>query len=188
MSRRIRTLKITILAVVALTAFASVAQANAPTSSDGDSKPPAGCEADSSCKPATPPVTPPVTTTTTVTETAPVTETTPDVPATETTPDVPTVETPDVPVEVPTKPEVDRPAVADIPAATPGAGTELPFTGPGDVILAIVIALLAGTGGVLLLLGAGSREVLEGLSKRTMASPSAFRVAYREHLKRQLEE
>jgi hypothetical protein len=187
MSRRIRTLKITILAVVALTAFASVAQANAPTSSDGDSKPPAGCEADSSCKPTTPP-TPPVTTTTTVTESTPVTETTPDVPATETTPDVPTVETPDVPVALPAKPVVDTPAVADVPAATPGAGTELPFTGPGDVILAIVIALLAGTGGALLLLGAGSREVIEGLSKRTMASPSAFRVAYREHLKRQLEE
>lgn len=68
----------------------------------------------------------------------------------------------------------------------PGNGTSLPFTGPGDVLLAVIIALLAGTGGMLLLMGANGREVIEGLNRRTMASPSGFRVAYRELLKREV--
>jgi hypothetical protein len=64
-----------------------------------------------------------------------------------------------------------------------GAG-QLPFTGPGDVFLAILIALVAGTGGMLLLMAATGREELESVNKRTLASASGFRVAYRELLKR----
>ncbi|MCW2949659.1 MAG: hypothetical protein JWN41_672 [Thermoleophilia bacterium] len=72
-------------------------------------------------------------------------------------------------------------------AAVSGSG-ELPFTGPGDVLLAVLLALIAGTGGVLLLMAAGGRETIDSLNKRTLASASGFRVAYRELLKRQIEE
>jgi hypothetical protein len=91
---------------------------------------------------------------------------------------------------------VDVPKTSDIPS-TPGdivgedtvsGAGELPFTGPGDVLLAVVIALLAGMGGTLLLLGAASRDEIDGLNKRTLASASGFRVAYRELLKRQVGE
>ena len=41
---------------------------------------------------------------------------------------------------------------------------------------------------LLLLLGATGREQIDGLNKRTLASASGFRVAYRELLKRQTQE
>jgi hypothetical protein len=73
--------------------------------------------------------------------------------------------------------------IQDVPAATPAGGGELPFTGPGDVLLAILLALLAGTGGILLLAGASGREQIEALSHRSMGSPSGFKLQYREVLK-----
>ncbi|MCW2956951.1 MAG: hypothetical protein JWO69_1820 [Thermoleophilia bacterium] len=180
MRLRTRTLVATTIASATLAVFAVTANANAPESSGDGSKPAPTCEETSSCKPTTPDT--PVTPETPVT----VTETTPEVP------DLPTTETPELPDEVPQTPDLpveDTPTITNVPdvPSTPGGG-DLPFTGPGDVMLAIAIALLAGTGGMLLLLGAGPREALERLNRRTMASPSAFRVAYREHLKRQLEE
>jgi hypothetical protein len=94
------------------------------------------------------------------------------------TPDTP--KTPEVPVEHPKTPETP---IVDVP----GSGGELPFTGPGDVLLAIVLALLAGTGGFLLLAGAAGREQIEALSARNMGSPSGFKLAYRELLKQQVD-
>jgi hypothetical protein len=84
--------------------------------------------------------------------------------------------------KVPTSPNV----IPNTPATTPGAGTQLPFTGPGDVVLAIVLSLLAGTGGILFLLGASGREQLDTLGRRDMDSPSGFQLAYRELRKQQM--
>ena len=67
-------------------------------------------------------------------------------------------------------------------------GGSLPFTGPGDVVLAVVLALLMGTGGMLLLMGAGSREAFEGMTRRSMGSSSGFERARRELLKRDMED
>jgi len=89
-------------------------------------------------------------------------------------------DTPNAPACIPDSPAPTR------DTAPPGGGTSLPFTGPGDVVLAIVLALLAASGGILLLLGATGREAIDGLNRRSMASPSGFKVAYRELLKRQL--
>lgn len=76
----------------------------------------------------------------------------------------------------------------DVPAKTvPHGGGELPFTGPGDVLLAILLAMLAGTGGLVLLAGASGREQIEALSARSMSSPSGFKLAYREVLKQQVD-
>ena len=79
----------------------------------------------------------------------------------------------------------DQPTNRTIPDA-PGGG-DLPFTGPGDVVLAIVLALLAGTGGILFLFGASGREQLDTLNRRGMDSPSGFHLAYRELRKDQLD-
>jgi hypothetical protein len=96
-------------------------------------------------------------------------------------PDVGTPSTPEVPKEVPNQ-------VPDaVPGVQPGGGGNLPFTGPGDVLLAIVLAMLAGTGGILLLLGASGREQLDGLNRRDMGSTSGFGVAYRELRKQQVD-
>lgn len=75
----------------------------------------------------------------------------------------------------------------EVPKTGTGTSAELPFTGPGDVLIAILVAALAGTGGMLLMLGAGSRESIEALSPRGMRSTTGFRVAYRELLKRQVD-
>lgn len=97
-----------------------------------------------------------------------------------------TTATPATPQEGPSTPNEVPTTTADIPAADrPGGGTELPFTGPGDVVLAIVLALLAGTGGILFMAGATGREELAGLRRRTMDSPSGFKLAYRELLRQQ---
>jgi hypothetical protein len=88
----------------------------------------------------------------------------------------------------PTTPDCVGPScVPTTPDAPGGGGSDdrpLPFTGPGDVLLAVIIALLAGTGGLLLMLGASSRESLDELSRRSMASPSGFKVAWRELVRR----
>jgi hypothetical protein len=77
--------------------------------------------------------------------------------------------------------------VPDAPATKPpGGGGELPFTGPGDVLLALLLASLAGAGGMLLLAGASGREELDGLNRRTLASPSGFKLAHRELVKQQV--
>jgi hypothetical protein len=55
------------------------------------------------------------------------------------------------------------------------------------VVLAIVLALLAGTGGILFLFGASGREQLDTLNRRGMDSPSGFHLAYRELRKDQLD-
>lgn len=106
-------------------------------------------------------------------------------------------DTPKVP-EVPNEPScADRPNAADcvpktpvlerIPEAPGGGNAQLPFTGPGDVVLAIVLALLAGSGGILFLFGASGREQLDTLNRRGMDSPSGFHLAYRELRKDQLD-
>lgn len=129
--------------------------------------------------PVKPPVKPPVTdkpVTTPVTD-KPVTTPTPGPEI----PDVGTPSTPEVPKEVPNQ-------VPDaVSGDQPGGGGNLPFTGPGDVLLAIVLAMLAGTGGILLLLGASGREQLDGLNRRDMGSTSGFGVAYRELRKQQVD-
>jgi hypothetical protein len=116
---------------------------------------------------------------------APTTEepaTTTDVPQTPTAPEVPAEpEAPTVP-QTPNSPDV----VPDDVDAAPGGGGDLPFTGPGDVLLALVIAMLAGTGGILFMMGATGREQLEGLNERSMDSPSGWHLAYRELRKQQL--
>lgn len=111
-------------------------------------------------------------------------------PATTTAP-VTTPKQPDAPKTCTDTPKAAAciPDTAVKPAAqAPGAGTPLPFTGPGDVMAAVLLAMLAGTGGLMLLMVAGSREAIEGLSRRSMASPSGFKVAYRDLLKQQLGE
>lgn len=104
-----------------------------------------------------------------------------------------TPEEPELPVE-PTC--ADRPDAADCIPDTPGKPTpespgggdaQLPFTGPGDVVLAIVLALLAGSGGILFMFGAAGREQLDTLNRRGMDSPSGFHLAYRELRKDQLD-
>lgn len=83
---------------------------------------------------------------------------------------------------------MEHPRTPDVPSAdTPTGGGQLPFTGPGDVLLAVLLALLAGTGGFLLLAGAAGREQIEALSARGMGSPSGFKLAYRELLKQQVD-
>ncbi|MCW2920315.1 MAG: hypothetical protein JWL76_189 [Thermoleophilia bacterium] len=74
-----------------------------------------------------------------------------------------------------------------VPDAPGGGNTQLPFTGPGDVVLAIVLALLAGSGGILFMFGAAGREQLDTLNRRGMDSPSGFHLAYRELRKDQLD-
>ncbi len=161
---------------------------------DTSTKPPA----DTSTKvPVDTSTKPPVTTSAPVTETpAPVTEapTTPVVTCSDTstcTPDTP--QQPELPVE-PTC--ADRPDAADCipntpaertPQAPGGGDAQLPFTGPGDVVLAIVLALLAGSGGILFMFGAAGREQLDTLNRRSMDSPSGFHLAYRELRKDQLD-
>jgi hypothetical protein len=77
--------------------------------------------------------------------------------------------------------------VPDSPAAkVPHGGGQLPFTGPGDVLLALLLASLAGAGGMLLMAGASGREELDGLNRRTLASPSGFKLAHRELIKQQV--
>lgn len=90
--------------------------------------------------------------------------------------DTPT--TPKTPDVLPRTPEIP-----EVPGRTPNGGGDLPLTGPGDVLLAIVLALLAGTGGILLLAGAHGREQIEALSRRSMSSPSGFKLQYREVLR-----
>lgn len=92
------------------------------------------------------------------------------------TPTTPTPDTPKVP-------ETPDNRVPDVPGETPRGGGDLPFTGPGDVLLAVLLAMLAATGGFALLAGATGREQLETLNRRTMASPSGFKLQYREVLK-----
>lgn len=104
-------------------------------------------------------------------------------------PEVPEVtdcaDTPNAADCVPETPDARGPA----PSQRTGTGTtaQLPFTGPGDVLIAILVAALAGTGGLLLMLMAGGRESIEALSPRGMGSTTGFRVAYRELLKRQVD-
>jgi hypothetical protein len=191
MRLRTRTWIVTLIAALAaLAIFTAAAHANAPVSNDSStpSTETSDCSSDSSCTPTTETCSSDCTPTTT-------TETTPEC-TVECAPPVEECVKDCTPVEECTQatgscdnPPVDTPTTpSTAPGPTPGSGQDLPFTGPGDVILAIVIALLAGTGGLILLLGASGREAIENLSRRTMKSPSAFRVAYREHLKRQLEE
>lgn len=131
------------------------------TSTPTDSEPPATVDE------------PPVTSTPTTSTPPTTTPDTPDV--------VPTcVKNPQAPGCVPSTPQ-DRPR-------TPVGGGDLPFTGPGDVVLAIVLALLAGTGGILFLTGATGREQLDGLQVTGMDSPSGFKLAYRELLKQQTDD
>lgn len=61
------------------------------------------------------------------------------------------------------------------PSTRAGGTAELPFTGPGDAFLAIMIAFVALTGGSVLFMTASGREALAGLRRRTMRSSSGFR-------------
>lgn len=63
------------------------------------------------------------------------------------------------------------------PAVTPSAA--LPFTGPGDTFLAIALALLMATGGMLAFRSATNRETIMSLGRRTMGSRTGFRVVHR---------
>lgn len=106
------------------------------------------------------------------------------------TPSNPDVNVPDEP-KVPSNPGcVGSACVPDNQpgpkVTTQGGGAQLPFTGPGDVVLAILLAMLAGAGGLLFLVGATGREQIDGLSKRTMSSPSGWHIAYRDLRKNQL--
>ena len=93
---------------------------------------------------------------------------------------------PETPGVTPTTPGTRTPT--DVVNRAPGGGGQLPFTGPGDVVLAVVLALLAGTGGILFLAGAAGREQLDAAQRRTMDSPSGFQLAYRELRKQQMDE
>lgn len=161
--------------------------------------------ADTSSKPAvetsTPPATetkPPVTTTAPPVTADPVTEAPATTPATTTPATTTATDTPTESPAVPTTPDVtpspcegagcipDSPRTVAGTPGNPGGGRDLPFTGPGDVVLAIVLAMLAGTGGVLFVAGAAGREQLDALSPRGMGAPSGFKLAYRELRKQQL--
>ena len=198
--RRQNFLLTTAICLVAALAFAGSALADAgsgdttsPAATDtktpvdtSTSKPPTNTSAP---KTEVPPPAPPKTQTPVTTTTPPATS-----PGCTTTSSGTACEGPNEP-ELPQEPKTcaDTPNAAECIPDTPGefvpqapGGGELPFTGPGDVVLAIVLALLAGTGGVLFLLGAAGREQLDGLSRRGMDSPSGFHVAYRELRKQQL--
>jgi hypothetical protein len=86
-----------------------------------------------------------------------------------------------VPITTNTELPKEKPVVESASGAP-----ELPFTGPGDVAIALIVALLAAVGGSLLMLGAGGKESLESLNPRGMNSTTGFRVAYRDLLKRQI--
>lgn len=200
--RRSNFLIATLIAAILALTFAGAAMADAGS---GDSSAPGSSEA-TDTKPPTdtsskPPVdtssTPPVETKAPVTETpTPVTEAPETSVPTPTCTDSGTCTAPDEP-QLPKEPTcADTPTAADcipesLPAEavpqSPGGGAALPFTGPGDVVLAIVLALLAGSGGILFLFGASSREQLDGLNRRSMDSPSGFHLAYRELRKQQLD-
>lgn len=122
-----------------------------------------------------------------------------ETPATETV-TVPVTE-PDtrVPIGEPKPPTCDTaPTMADCmpehPRLTPPgkrptvAGGELPFTGPGDVLLTMFLGLLAGTGGMLFLMGASSRESLDTGTRRGADAPTNFTVAYRSWLREQTDD
>lgn len=94
-------------------------------------------------------------------------------------------DTPGVATTAACAPSTPDRAVPDAPGG--GNTQQLPFTGPGDVVLAIVLALLAGSGGILFLFGAAGREQLDVLNRRGMDSPSGFHLAYRELRKDQLD-
>lgn len=201
----------TLAVLLVLLAVAGVAQASSldSSSSSGDSSgsspttPAATTPTSSSDSTPSTDTTPTAPTTSTSTDTAPPTTTTstdvPTAPSTTTTTDTPTTpgDTPDTPDVVDC---TDTPTAADcipvtsdntiekVPATTAAAGgsPELPFTGPGDVAIALLIALLAAVGGTLLVMGAGSKESLESLNPRGMNSTTGFRVAYRDLLKRQI--
>jgi hypothetical protein len=78
--------------------------------------------------------------------------------------------TPQTPVE-----HVNEPP--DTPVEGDGAAP-LPYTGPGDVFAALVLALLASTGGAVLFLHAATREAFVGGAKRTMRSITGFSIAH----------
>lgn len=125
---------------------------------------------DTTTKPSTEATTAPATTTA-----APAT--TPTTPVA--LPDQPDVKTPDTP-------SVFTPTVNTPTGDAPAGGGQLPFTGPGDVLLAIVLALLAGSAGILFMAGAAGRAQIDGLNPRGMDSPSGFKLAYRELLRQQV--
>ncbi len=192
--RHARTTTILLTFLLALGAPAATAWADAgegdtsapavtETAATTETKPPVDTHADS--KPSTDTSTPdtevPTTTEPTCEDTSSceVSTTTPETPEVPVTPEVPTT-TPETPDAKPETPD----AVPDTPTTT-GSG-DLPFTGPGDVVLALVLAMLAGSGGILFMAGASGREQIEGLSSRTMDSPSGFHVAYRDLRKSQL--
>lgn len=185
------------LAVPATSAWADSGSGDTSTTPSTDTKVPD----DTTTKPGTDTKVPDDTSTKPGTDTT--TTTTPDCSDTSSCTETPTTtpETPDVECTencVPDtgctgdscNPDTPNKVPDDVPGIdeTPGGGGELPFTGPGDVALAIVLALLAGTGGMLFLFGASGREQLEGLNRRTMDSPSGFHVAYRELRKQQLDD
>ena len=156
---------------------------------DTSSKPPEDTKAPVTEVPKTPVTTSTPTTSTPVTS-APCTSSAPSAGAPiclPGTPEEPEVETPqtcaDTPNAVDCAPDTPDTRVPD----APGSGGDLPFTGPGDVVLAIVLALLAGSGGMLFLMGAAGREQLDVLNRRGMDSPSGFHLAYRELRKQQLD-
>jgi hypothetical protein len=170
------------LAVPATSAWADAGSGDTSAPPSTDTKVPDETEA-----PPTTETAPPVTTASTCDDTSSCTETTTTTPE---TPDVECTEdcVPDTGCTEDCTPDTPNTVPEDVPGTTPGSGTELPFTGPGDVALAIVLALLAGTGGMLFLFGASGREQLEGLNHRGMDSPSGFHVAYRELRKQQLDD
>lgn len=207
--RRSTFLIATLVAAMLSLAYAGAALADvgagdtsaAGSESSTDTKPPV----DTSTKPPVDTSTkPPVDTSAPVTETpVPVTETPAPVTEAPKTPVVTCANTSSCTPDTPQEQELPKePTCADTPTAvdcipdtpgertpqTPGGGdAQLPFTGPGDVVLAIVLALLAGSGGILFMFGAAGREQLDTLNRRGMDSPSGFHLAYRELRKDQLD-
>jgi hypothetical protein len=57
-------------------------------------------------------------------------------------------------------------------------GGSLPYTGPGDLLAALFLAMMAATGGSLLFLHASSREAVMSMGRRTMRSLSGFSIAH----------
>lgn len=152
---------------------AATTESKPTADSSTDAKPTTATEAKPATDTSAPPATEPATT---------------SAPATTEAPSTPVTSTPEAPEAVPATRPVSPSVPNEVPgeAPAPGGGAELPFTGPGDVVFAIVLALLAGTGGILFMAGAAGREQIEGLSRRTMGSPSGFKLAYRELLKQQV--
>jgi hypothetical protein len=56
-----------------------------------------------------------------------------------------------------------------------GAGRRLPFTGPGDLYAAFLLALFVATGGFVLMMHASVRDRALAAARRTMRSMSGFR-------------